>query len=271
MTESPICITIAGSDSCGGAGIQADLKTFHAHHCYGMSVITATTAQTHTHVSDVHAIPSTHLVQQLSALLDEYQIAAVKTGMFANADQVKNVAKILSKYPHIPIVVDPVLGSSTGSNWATNDLIDTYKTHLLPISTIVTPNTIEAKALYGAGSNSEINTLINETHCALLLKGGHASQADHSTITDELFHLRQQGEIHAHRFTHPRVHTTNTHGTGCTLASSIAANLAHGLDLTDACAKSITFLQRCLRASNGFLTKQIRSPADNLPMNHNFE
>lgn len=272
MTEKPICITIAGSDSSAGAGLQADLKTFLAHQCYGMSVITASTAQTHKQITGIHPIPTAHVVEQLEILLSEYSVSAVKTGMLANAEQIFAIAELLSQHPDIPVVVDPVLSSSTGSELTTNAAIQAYLKHLCPISTVLTPNIMEARQIFGADNTTqEIITFVKQSGCSVLLKGGHANQETQrhtSQLHDTLYALVEDGQVTEKTFSHPRIITANTHGTGCTLASSISANLALGYDLTKSCETAINYLQQRLKASDRFLHESVATINANLPMDH---
>ncbi|KZY71079.1 hypothetical protein A3742_00905 [Oleiphilus sp. HI0071] len=268
MSNTPICITIAGSDSSGGAGIQADLKTFAAHNCYAMSVITASTAQTHLGITDIQPLPSHHIKAQLDALLQNYSIKAIKTGMFSSSDQIETVADALDEYNHIPLIVDPVLGSSSGSSWVTEELVNSYLTTLLPRATLITPNTIEAETLFNVQKHAKplghLQGIAMQYNVAILLKGGHAVSSD-----EVIDHLVQPH--HVESFHHRHIESENTHGTGCTLASAITANIAHGETLQHACALAIDYIDALLRSSKGFIEHNSKPPLRNLPMNHFFE
>lgn len=224
-------LTIAGSDSCGGAGIQADLKTFSAHGVYGMSVITAITAQNTTGVFDVHNIPSSTVSSQISAIFDDIEVSAVKIGMVSITNTINIIAENLSFYNPSNIVLDPVMVSKSGSNLLDPTAVDALKSKLLPLATITTPNIPEAEVL----TNTIIQTLKDMENAAriiyqmgpkyVLIKGGHL-EAD---STDLLF----DGEKFYY-FEAKRINTKNTHGTGCTLSSAIASNLANGLTAYEA-------------------------------------
>lgn len=268
MGNTPICITIAGSDSCAGAGIQADIKTFSVHQCYAMSVITASTAQSHAGIVDIAALSPEHIRAQLSNLLNTYKIAAIKTGMIASPEQVKVIAEILNQHPEIPLIVDPVLGSSSGKTWSSHELIDSYLVHLLPRASVITPNKPEAIAMFGDQVSIDPHTILRDiasnNNSAILLKGGHEKSSD--DVIDVLY---TKGSIKAYR--KPRVCTTNDHGTGCTLASAITANLAHGKDIEQATENATQYVHSLLSASTGFLSEKSNKPLTNLPMNHFFE
>ena len=268
MRNTPICITIAGSDSCGGAGIQADIKTFAAHNCYAMSVITASTAQTHLGITDIQPLPPQHIKTQLAALLKNYSVAAIKTGMFASAAQIDSIIDVLDEYHHIPLIVDPVLGSSSGSNWSTKELIESYLSSLIPRASLLTPNTDEAHALFGIQNSTDplehLREIAKQHEIAILLKGGHATAND--LVID---HLVQADSLKS--FRHPYIKSENTHGTGCTLASAITAHLAQGSELERACELAIEYMDGLLRHSRNFLGTNSRPPLCNLPMNHFFE
>ncbi len=268
MRNTPICITIAGSDSCAGAGIQADLKTFAAHNCYAMSVITASTAQTHLGITDIQPLPPEHIKAQLACLLQNYSVTAIKTGMFASAAQIDATTDILNKYRQIPLIVDPVLRSSSGNNWSTNELLESYLSTLIPMASLITPNTDEAQALFGLQNSAapleHLREIAAEHEIAILLKGGHAIKQ-----YEVIDHLVQAEGFKV--FRHPRIESENTHGTGCALASAITAQLAHGNDLEQACELAIDYIDRLLRHSRDFLSPNTSTDLRNMPMNHFFE
>jgi len=232
-------LTIAGSDSCGGAGIQADLKTFSAHGTYGMSVITAITAQNTMGVFDVHDIPSSTVASQISAIFDDIEVSAVKIGMVSITNTINIIAEKLNFYKPSNIVLDPVMVSKSGCNLLNPTAIDALKNKLLPLSTITTPNIPEAEVL----TNKTIYSLKDMEMAAkviyqmgpkyVLIKGGHL-EAD---STDLLFDGNE-----FYYFEAKRINTKNTHGTGCTLSSAIASNLANGMSAYDAVKASKEYI-----------------------------
>lgn len=218
-------LTIAGSDSGGGAGIQADLKTFAAHGVYGMSVITAITAQNTVEVRSVQNIDERIIQDQIEAVFDDLKVDAVKIGMLSSPSIVTTVAETLAKYQPNHIVLDPVMVSKGGHRLLAEDAISALKEELMPLADIITPNIPEAEILT---EQKILNELDMKSACisfkklgvkSVLLKGGHLS-----TDPNDLFY---DGE-NFYWVKGKRVHTTNTHGTGCTLSSAIAANLAKG-------------------------------------------
>ena len=273
IKNPPICLTIAGSDPCAGAGIQADLKAFAAHGCYGMSVITATTAQSHQGIRDIHAIPADHFEAQLQHLLDCYEVSAIKTGLILGTEQIDIIVETLSKFPNIPLVIDPVLSSSSGTSWSNEAFKRGLVDSLLPRATLITPNLPEYIELFCKNANDAnaqhdiFTKYLSQNNTALLLKGGH-SDTTHTDITDTL-HL--PNEVEPVTFTHPRIPTSNDHGTGCTLASSICARLALGNTLVDATRLAINYLEQCIRHSEGFLLERSSAPFHNMPMQHFFD
>ena len=241
----PVALTIAGSDSSGGAGVQADLKTFAALRVFGASAITALTAQNTTGVRDVHAVPVAHVVAQVEAVLDDLDVRAVKTGMLATAEVVRAVAELADRLPHL--VVDPVMVASSGARLLEVDAERAYLDVLLPRAAVVTPNLHEAQVLLGAA----ITTLEEQRQAAralgelgpraVLVKGGHAVAGAGDEAVDVLWDGDHLLELRA-----PRVAGTNDHGTGCSLASAIAAGLAKGDDLVDAVAAAKAYVARAL-------------------------
>ena len=223
----PIALTIAGSDSSGGAGIQADLKTFAALGVYGASVITALTAQNTREVREIHNLPAAFVRTQLDAVFADLAIRSVKTGMLSQPEVIVTVADYLRGYPALPIVVDPVMVSKSGATLLAPEAIDVLKTQLIPLATVITPNIPEAAILLDTTAD-DIESQREEACEALkqlganavILKGGHGKGA----LSEDLFYDGQSvASLPA-----PRIATTNTHGTGCTFASAIAAHLAHG-------------------------------------------
>ena len=218
-------LTIAGSDSSGGAGIQADIKTMQANGVYAMSAITALTAQNTTGVTGIMEVSPEFLEQQLDAVITDIRPDAVKIGMVSSEELIKMISKKLKEYHLENIVVDPVMVATSGSRLISETAIDTLKTQLLPMATVITPNIPEAEVLAEMEIRSEDDMVeaakkIHEMyHCAVLCKGGHS-------LNDANDLLYQDGEttwFHGKRINNP-----NTHGTGCTLSSAIASNLAKG-------------------------------------------
>lgn len=226
-------LTIAGSDSGGGAGIQADLKTFAALGGYGMSAITALTAQNTLGVSAIHSVPPEFVAQQIDAVVTDIGVDAVKIGMLFTSDIIATVAERLQFYNLRPIVLDPVMTAKSGDKLLEDSAIEALRQQLLRLATLITPNLPEARLLLG----HPIQTLDEMPDAAkalqqlgakhVLLKGGHLD-----TLRSMDCLLTADGQIHW--FDAPRIPTQNTHGTGCTLSSAIAAYLGKGFSVTDA-------------------------------------
>jgi len=241
-------LTIAGSDSCGGAGIQADLKTFSALGCYGMSVVTAITAQNTLGVSSVHAIPGRLIEDQLAAVFDDMGVDAVKIGMLYTAECVETVARQLKKYAAKNIVLDPVMISQSGKRLLRKGAVESFKALLMPMATVLTPNLPEASMFL----NCRIITLEDMREAAgrlascgagnILLKGGHLVNGD---CTDFLYICAEDRFVELKA---ERIATQNNHGTGCTLSSAIAAYLARGLALEPAVRQAKAYLTRAIQA-----------------------
>ena len=232
MIPIPTALTIAGSDSGGGAGIQADLKTFSAHGVYGASAITGLTAQNTLGVLSVEPVSNAMIAAQIRAVLDDIPMGAVKIGMLGTADIVETVAAALSGY-HGPIVLDPVMVAKSGDPLLAEDAIAALIRDLLPRAAILTPNLPEAARLLGTeaanspdDAEAQGRALLALGPGAVLMKGGHGAGA---VCTDLL--VSKAGMI---RHEAARIHTRNTHGTGCSLSSAIAAQLAKGRELKDA-------------------------------------
>lgn len=242
--DLPRVLTIAGSDSGGGAGIQADLKTFTALRVYGASVVTALTAQNTTGVQGIHIPPTQFVEKQLESVLSDIRFDAVKTGMLPTPEIIGVVANAITDYGIKTLVVDPVLVATSGDSLVEDSGLRALKSDLFPLATLVTPNLPEAERLLGKSivTISDIRPACRElsaSGCAILLKGGHAVSGAEETATDVLFN---GSEFHA--FSAPRVETRHTHGTGCTLASAIAAELAKGKRLPSAIETSKQFVLR---------------------------
>jgi hydroxymethylpyrimidine/phosphomethylpyrimidine kinase len=231
-------LTIAGSDSGGGAGIQADLKAFSAMGVYGASVVTAVTAQNTKAVTAIHPIPDDIVAAQIKAVLDDIQIDVVKIGMLGTPSLIAAVADALAGYAG-PVVLDPVMVAKSGDTLLADGAIDALKSILFARATLVTPNLPEAAKLVGEGSTqAQAKALLDLGVGAVLMKGGHA---DGETCTDHL--VSQTG---MQDFSAPRVNTRNTHGTGCSYSSAIAAGLAQGMALSDAVRHAHTWLHQAI-------------------------
>jgi hydroxymethylpyrimidine/phosphomethylpyrimidine kinase len=236
-------LTIAGSDSGGGAGIQADLKTFAAHGLHGVSAIAALTAQNTRGVTAVHVPPPAFLRAQIDACFADFRIAAVKLGMLANARVVHAVADALETHDPKVVVLDPVMVASSGAPLLETAALDALKQRLLPLATVVTPNIPEAELLLGhaiddgEAAEAALVELLALGAPAVLLKGGHLPGRKLIDRLDDGWQL--------HEFEHPRLKVEG-HGTGCTLASAIAANLALGLGLPEACAAAGEYVHGAL-------------------------
>lgn len=245
-------LTIAGSDSGGGAGIQADLKTFAANGCYGMSVITALTAQNTTGVTAIHALPPAFAVEQMTAVLTDIGTDAVKIGMLYSADLIEAIAETLNKYRARNIVLDPVMVAQSGDKLLQDDAIQAIKDHLMPVADVVTPNLPEAEVLLGQKIKSfediqrAARELARNGGRSILIKGGHMAE---SKSTDLLYLTEEDRFV---RLEAERVDSRNNHGTGCTLSSAIAAHLARGSDIEEAVGKAKTFISRAIRAGAAY-------------------
>ena len=239
-------LTIAGSDSSGGAGIQADLKTMLARTVYGMSAITALTAQNTTGVQGILPVPAAFLQQQLEAVCSDLPPQAVKIGMLASADQVPVICQAIRTYALRNIVVDPVMVATTGATLTQQETIYAMQEQLFPLATLLTPNLVEAEALLGTAITtcSEMEQAAKQLaaryHTAVLLKGGH--------LTEEATDILYDPETGLHAFPGKRMHTANTHGTGCTLSSVLAAELAKGHSLPESVRLAKDYVAQCIGA-----------------------
>lgn len=257
-------LSIAGSDSGGGAGIQADLKTCAALGCYGMTAITAITAQNTVGVRAIHALPAGLLTQQIDAVAEDIGVDAVKIGMLHDAEVVRAVAAALRRHRFAHVVLDPVMVATSGDKLITQDTVSVLIRELLPLATLVTPNLDEAGWLIGRpiGSADELEPAARELLAlgarAVLLKGGHLPGEQLTDLLVEAPHTLQ-------RWQDSRIDTRNTHGTGCTLSSAIACGLASGLPLADAVAAARTYVRGALLAGAGVLTGHGHGP-----LNHGF-
>ena len=237
-------LSIAGSDSGAGAGVQADLKTFAALGAYGTSVITAVTAQNTLGVTDLHPVPASNISKQIDAVLSDIGTDGIKTGMLANQEVIDAVVETLSKYDVPKLVVDPVMISTTGARLITEKAVDSLRSKLLPIADVITPNVSEAEALIG----NRIETMDQLRHSAksimklgskaVVITGGFESGPATDLVYDGT-------EYKA--FTGSRINTNSTHGTGCTFAAALAVSLSEGIDLFEAVSRAKRFVQLSIR------------------------
>lgn len=241
----PIALTIAGSDSGGGAGIQADLRAFAAFGVHATCAITAVTAQNTRRVAAIHVVPAASLLAQLDAVLGDFRVGAIKIGMLATPAIVRGVAGVLARKPRIPVILDPVLVATTGANLGRSDLAAALRRHLLARADLLTPNIPEAERLLErtirttTDMHAAARALLEQGARAVLLKGGHLRGSE---ISDLL--LTQDGE---HWFHQPRIRG-ESHGTGCSLSAAIAAGIARGDTLETAVEQAIGFVHHALAA-----------------------
>ncbi len=263
----PRTLTIAGSDSGGGAGIQADLKTFAALGCYGMSAITAITAQNTLGVTGVHAIQAEMVTAQIDAVAGDIGIDAAKTGMLGTAAIVEAVAAAVDRHGVRKLVVDPVMVATSGATLSDDATAQAMVRLLFPRALLVTPNLPEASYLLGrpvtrrADMERAARELIELGCQAVLLKGGHLAEAGQDSLDDLL--MSADGSVRV--FSHPRIDTRNLHGTGCTLAAAIASQLARGDALEQAVGTALDFVAQAIAAG-----ADLRLGAGNGPLNHGF-
>jgi hydroxymethylpyrimidine/phosphomethylpyrimidine kinase len=243
-------LIVAGSDSGGGAGIQADIKTVTALGGYAMTAITALTAQTTEGVYGVQGVDPEFIQQQMRVTLDDLGADCIKTGMLHNAEVIEAVAEVLAEVPDVPVVVDPVMVAQSGADLLDPAAIRTLLRVLLPYASVITPNLPEAEKLAGMeipdleAAEHAAHALLTLGVPAALLKGGHLTG---DALTDLL--AREDG---LERFTEPRVPTDQTHGTGCTLASAIATGLGQGRDLHAATVRARAYLRGALQHAPGY-------------------
>ena len=238
-------LSIAGSDSSGGAGIQADIKTMTANGVYAMTAITALTAQNTTGVTGIMEVTPEFLAQQLNSIFTDIRPDAVKIGMVSSSALIQVIAEKLKEYKAENIVVDPVMVATSGSKLISDDAIETLKTCLMPLSSILTPNIPEAEVLAEMKVETEEEMIlaakkISETfHCAVLCKGGHQL----NDANDLLYRDGEYKWFHGKRIQNP-----NTHGTGCTLSSAIASNLAKGYSMDESVKRAKDYISEALEA-----------------------
>lgn len=261
-SSKAIILSIAGSDSGGGAGVQADIKAISATGGYACSVITAITAQNTQKVSAVHPVPQDMIRAQLEAVFSDLPVAAVKVGMLGDADTINTVADALKAYRPQHLVVDPVMVSANGDMLLAPDAVNSLKQRLLPLADVITPNLPEAACLTGRdipASLREVEPLIAaliDLECrAVLLKGGFLQQEPRSPDW-----LINGADVRC--FDTPRVITANTHGTGCTLSGALASYLAQGLELELAVASAKHYIERAIEAGARLKVGQGRGPVE---------
>lgn len=248
---TPVALTIAGSDSSGGAGIQADLKTFAAFGVYGASAITALTAQNTKGVTGIHAVPAAFVTAQIDAVFSDLDVGAVKIGMVAQAESIDAIAAALSRWNPRHIVLDPVMVATSGDRLLAAEAVEALRTKLMRLASVITPNLPEAAALLDepiARSEIEIESqgrrLLGLGCRAVLIKGGHGEG------TESIDYLVSAGNTIA--LAAPRVATRNTHGTGCSLSSAVAAGLARGEDLETAVRNAKSWISAAIAAADRF-------------------
>jgi hydroxymethylpyrimidine/phosphomethylpyrimidine kinase len=260
----PRVLSIAGSDSGGGAGIQADLKTFAALGCFGMTAITALTAQNTCGVRAIHGVPPEMLRDQIDAVMEDIGVDAVKIGMLHAPDIVRTVAQAIDRHQMPHVVFDPVMVATSGAKLIDDPAIAVLVAEMFPRSALITPNLDEAGLLVGRSLTSvqdmaqAAQALLERGARAVLLKGGHLPGDE---VTDLLL-MKDADPIWMHG---PRIESANTHGTGCTLSSAIAAHLALGLNLIDAVQQARGFVRQALQAGASVKTGQGSGP-----LNHGF-
>ena len=258
----PKAMTIAGSDSGGGAGIQADLKTFAAFGVYGTSVITAVTAQNTLGVAAIQEIDLSVITGQIDAVMSDIGADAVKTGMLSSAEIIETVASGITRHGIKNLVVDPVMVAASGDRLLREDAIGALKSVLLPLALVVTPNLPEAEVLVG-GSLSGIDEIRDAARVIagmgagnVIIKGGHMEGPEASDLLYDGAEFRE--------FSAPRIDTNNTHGTGCTFSSAIASGLAGGMSVVDATADAKRYVTEAIRCAYAI-------GAGHGPLNHFFE
>ncbi len=256
MKKYKTVLTIAGSDPAGGAGIIADLKTFFAYKCYGMSVLTVLTAQNTLGVQDIHPAPADFVAKQLDSVLSDITPDAIKIGMVLNAEIIKVIADKLAQYKCNNIILDPVMVASSGDQLLDNQAITTLKTNLVPLADLITPNLYEAYILADPTySKTELADFIQDLGAKhVLIKGGHDEGK-------ECIDLLKIGDKYI-TTTFPKIATKNNHGTGCTLSAAIAANLALGFDLQNSYKNARNFLQKAIESGAQYQIGHGRGPVN---------
>jgi hydroxymethylpyrimidine/phosphomethylpyrimidine kinase len=255
-------LSVAGSDPSGGAGIQADLKTAAALGVYGAAVLTSLTVQNTRGVAGIHPVPADFVADQLSAVLDDLAVGAIKIGMLATPEIASAVADVLTGRPRPAIVLDPVMVATSGDRLVTPEVTSVIIERLAPLATLITPNLPETGTLLDAAVPDDLDQMINaaatlrELGCAVLVKGGHLAGETSIDVLADTDGVDQ--------FAAPYVDTANTHGTGCTLSSAIASNLAGGSDLRAAVRAAKTYLTGALQAGRDLHIGSGSGPVDHL-------
>jgi len=262
--STPVALTIAGSDPSGGAGIQADLKTFTVLGVYGTSVITALTAQSTRGVDGSLSVPPSFVTQQIATLAADMRIDAVKTGMLSDRETVHAVAEAVKRHALAPLVVDPVMVASSGDLLLEPGAVEVLRSELLPLADLITPNLAEAARLLDlsiaedeAGMEAQAKALLALGCKAVVVKGGHGAGSEAVDI------FLQRG-AEAQRLALPRVATPNTHGTGCTFSAAVTAHLAQGESLGAAVAGAKRFVHAALQAGAALALGKGCGPVDHL-------
>lgn len=252
MKQYVRALTIAGSDPSGGAGLQADLKTFSALGCYGMSAVTAVVDENTVGVSGVHAVPDSFVRGQIESCIDDIGVDAIKIGMLHSSSLILTVADVLGKYGVGNIVLDPVMVATSGDPLLEGDAVATLTDVLIPRVRVITPNIPEAEILLGraiAGSavlGDAAVELARKCGVSVLLKGGHLEDGEVMDV------LCDATTMEVSTFTSQRISTPNTHGTGCTMSSAVAAYLAHGLPLVAAVAGAKDYIAEAIRRGSEY-------------------
>ena len=255
-------MTIAGSDSGGGAGIQADIKTISANGCYAMSVITALTAQNTVGVTGIHPVPVPFVEAQMDAVFSDIGTDAVKIGMLFSPELIASVAGRLQKFKVGNIVLDPVMVAQSGDRLIEEDAVEALKTHLVPLASLITPNLPEASVMLGRriSSRTELEQAAIDLAALgcenVLIKGGHLENED----SDDLLYLGASGR--AVTFETGRIETRNNHGTGCTLSSAIASGLARGLNMEQAVAEAKNYITGAIESGAAYRIGRGHGPVD---------
>jgi hydroxymethylpyrimidine/phosphomethylpyrimidine kinase len=250
----PVALTISGSDPSGGAGMQADLKVFTAFRVYGAGVVTALTAQNTNGVRAIANLEPAFVVAQLDAVLDDLEVSAAKTGMLSRVGVVEAVASRLCARPIPNLIVDPVMVATAGDRLLAEDAVEALRRRLIPLARLVTPNLPEAEVLTGrridcaTAMRDAARALVDLGAHAALVKGGHLQSGD--AQSGDSIDVLYDGDSF-HEFSAPRIATTNTHGTGCTLSAAIVAGLALGADLRTAVADAKDYLTRAIATAPG--------------------
>ena len=258
----PICLTIAGSDSGGGAGIQADLKTFASMDCYGVSVVTSVTAQNTKGVDDIHVIPTFTILNQLKSIMSDMKFSAVKTGMIPEKSIVESVVDNISCVSNLKLVVDPVIVSTSGHKLISDEAINSIRSKLFPIAKIITPNLPEAEVLISKKISSKndikdaCKSLIDLGPKSVVIKGAHFFD---SKISEDIFYDGHNFEF----FSEKRIETTSTHGTGCTFSAAIVSMLAKNYSIIDSVSLAKKYVTKAI-------DQAYKIGEGNGPLNHFF-